>query len=95
MHIKTRSIQTGNVPAELAGQPIVNVWYDGHSIGLYRVNKVKVEERVIVLNHGAISFPVGTLLDVVDFLRLIPQIASSRLTTTVVENDPGGIQLAW
>jgi hypothetical protein len=59
------------------------------------VNKVKVEERVIVLNHGAISFPVGTLLDVVDFLRLIPQVASSRLSTTVVENDPGGIQLAW
>lgn len=95
MQIKTRSIQTGNVPAELAGLPIVNVWYDGRSIGLYRVNKVKAEERVMVLNHGAISFPVGTLLDVVDFQRLIPQAASSRLSTTVIENDPCGIQLAW
>jgi hypothetical protein len=94
MHIKTRSIQTGNVPAELAGLPIVNVWYDGRSIGLYRVNKVKAEERVMVLNHGAISFPVGTLLDVVDFQRLIPQ-AAARLSTTVVGNNPGGIQLAW
>ena len=93
MHIKTRSIQTGNVPAELAGLPIVNVWHDGHSIGLYRVSKV--EERAMVLNHGAISFPVGTLLDVVDFQRLIPHAVSPRLSTTVVENNPGGIQLAW
>ena len=93
MHIKTRSIQTGNVPAELTGLPIVNVWHDGHSIGLYRVSKV--EERAMVLNHGAISFPVGTLLDVVDFQRLIPHAVSSRLSTTVVGNNPGGIQLAW
>jgi hypothetical protein len=93
MHIKTRSIQTGNVPAELAGLHIVNVWHDGHSIGLYRVSKV--EERAMVLNHGAISFPVGTLLDVVDFQRLIPHAVSSRLSTTVVGNNPGGIQLAW
>lgn len=93
MHIKTRPIQTGNVPAELAGLSIVNVWHGGHSIGLYRVSKV--EERAMVLNHGAISFPVGTLLDVVDFQRLIPHAVSPRLSTTVVGNNPGGIQLAW
>ena len=70
-HTRTRSIQTGNVPAVVAGLPIVNVWYGGQSIGLYRVKQV--DERAMVLNHGAISFPVGTLLDVVDFQRLIPQ----------------------
>jgi len=92
-HINTRSIQTGNVPAEVAGLPIVNIWYGGHSIGLYRVNKV--EERAMLLNHGAISFPVGTQLDIVDFQRLIPHAASPRLSTTVVENNLSGIQLAW
>jgi hypothetical protein len=38
--------------------------------------------------------PGRTLLDVVDFQRLIPQ-AAARLSTTVVGNNPGGIQLAW
>jgi len=92
-HTHARSIQTGNVPAEVAGLPIVNIWYGGHSIGLYRVNKI--EERAIMLKHGAISFPVGTPLDVVDFQRLIPHATSSRLSTTVVDNNRSGIQLAW
>lgn len=91
--INTRSIQTGNVPIEVAGLPIVNVWYGGHSIGLYRVNRI--EERAMVLRHGAISFPVGTLLDVVDFQHLIPHAASPRLSTRVVDNSRSGIQLAW
>lgn len=90
---RARSIQTGNVPAAVAGLPIVNVWYGGYSIGLYRVKQV--DERVMVLNHGAISFPVGTLLDVVDFQHLIPNARSPRLSTTVVDNSRGGIRLAW
>lgn len=92
-HTKTSAIQTGNVPAGVAGLPIVNVWYGGQSIGLYRVKQV--DERAMVLNHGAISFPVGTLLDVVDFQRLIPNSASLRLSTTVVDNNRSGIRLAW
>ena len=88
-----RSIQTGEVPALVAGLPIVNVWYDGQSIGLYRVKHVN--ERAMVLKHGVISFPVGTLLDVVDFQRLIPNSASGRVSTTVVDNNRNGIRLVW
>lgn len=89
----TRSTQTGNVPTNVTGLPIVNVWYGGRSIGLYRVNRI--DERVLVLNHGGISFPVGTLLDVVDFQRLVPSAASSRLSTQVVDNNRSGIHLTW
>jgi len=92
-HTKASAIQTGNVPSNVAGLPIVNVWYGGQSIGLYRVKQV--DERAMVLNHGAISFPVGTLLDVGDFQRLIPNSASLRLSTTVVDNNRSGIRLAW
>jgi len=91
--ITARSIQTGNVPEVVAGMPIVNVWYRGRSIGLYRVRQV--HERAMVLKHGAISFPVGTPLDVVDFQSLVPNSASFRLSATVVENDREGIRLAW
>ena len=89
----TRSIQTGEVPALVAGLPIVNVWYGGQSIGLYRVKQV--DERAMVLKHGAISFPVGTPLDVVDFQRLIPNSASLRVSTMVVDNTLHGIRLVW
>jgi hypothetical protein len=92
-HISARSIQTGDVPSALAGLPIVNVWYRGQSIGLYRVERV--DERAMVLKHGVISFPVGTPLDVVDFQRLIPNSVSPRLSTTVVDNNRSGIRLAW
>jgi hypothetical protein len=92
-HTRARSIQTSEGPAKVARLPIVNIWYGGRSIGLYRVSKV--EERTILLNHGGISFPVGTLLDVVDFQRLIPHAVSQRLSTTVVDNNRNGIQLAW
>ena len=88
-----RSTQTGNVPANVAGLPIVNVWYGGRSIGLYRVKRV--DERALLLNHGGISFPVGTRLDVVDFQRLVPNSGSTRLSTEVVGNTRSGIRLAW
>lgn len=88
-----RSIQTGELPHVVAGMPVVNVWYGGRSIGLYRVRAV--DDRAMVLKHGAISFPVGTALDVVDFQNLVPNGAAFRLSTTVVENDRSGIRLAW
>ena len=91
--IKPRSTQTGDVPSVLAGLPIVSVWYDGHSIGLYRVKQV--DERTMVLKHGVISFPIGTPLDIVDFQRLLPNPVYTRLSTTVVDNNCSGIRVAW
>ena len=88
-----RSIQAGGVPWTLAGLPIVNVWCGGQSIGLYRVDQVG--ERVMVLKRGVISFPVGTLLDIVDFQRLIPNASTRRVSTTVVDHNCSGIRLAW
>ncbi len=88
-----RSIQTGNVPTVVAGLPIVNVWRGGQSIGLYHVKQI--DERAIVLNPGSITFAIGTLLEVVDFQRLIPDSAGRRLSTTVVDTGGNGIQLAW
>ncbi len=92
-HLNTRSAQTGNVPSNVAGLPIVNVWYGGRSIGLYRVNRI--DERALVLSHGGISFPVGTRLEIVDFQRLVPNAGASRLSTQVVDNNRSGIRLAW
>lgn len=88
-----RSMQTGELPAVVAGMPIVNVWYAGRSIGLYRV--IDVEPRAMLLKHGAISFPVGTPLEVVDFQRLLPEATDRRVSTTVVDNDRSGIRLSW
>jgi hypothetical protein len=56
---------------------------------------MRIDERAMVLKHGAISFPVGTLLDIVDFQRLVPHSAFPRLSTTVVDNTCNGIRLAW
>ena len=91
--ISARSVQTGNVPNVVAGLPIVNVWYGGRSIGLYRVKEVA--ERGIVLNHGGLFLPVCTLLDIVEFQRLLPDSPYQRLSTTVVDNNYSGIRLAW
>jgi hypothetical protein len=93
-HMKAKSARAGSVPSAMAGGlPIVNVWYNGHSIGLYRVKQV--DARAMVLKHGAISFPVGTLLDVVDFQRLLPTPTPPRLNATVVDNNRSGIRLSW
>lgn len=88
-----RSIQTGNLPAVVAGLPIVNVWHGGRSIGLYHVKRI--DGRAIVLKPGSIAFTLGTLLEVVDFQHLIPDAAGRRLSATVVETGWSGIQLAW
>lgn len=93
LHTNVGSVQTGNTPSAMAEHPIVHVWYRGQRIGLYRVKQV--DERAMVLNHGGISFPVGTLLDIVDFQRLVSNSATTCLNTTVVENNLSGIRLAW
>jgi hypothetical protein len=47
------------------------------------------------LNHGGISFPVGTRLDVEDIQHLFPLAISPHRTATVIGNTPCGLDLAW
>jgi hypothetical protein len=89
----TKSSRAGLIPSALTGLAVVAVSDGGRNYGLYRVKQV--EARTIVLGHGAISFPVGTHLDVEDFKYQVPNSASFRQRTTVVENGRDGIRLVW
>jgi hypothetical protein len=91
--IEAKASRTGQIPPALAGLAVVAVSDGGRNYGLYRVKQV--EARTIVLGHGAISFPVGMHLDIVDFKYQIPTPASFRQRTTVVENGRDGIRLVW
>jgi hypothetical protein len=70
--------------------PFVSLRMQGRKAGLYRVRAIRSEG--MLLSHGAISFPVGTWLDVEDFLGIVPGEASQA---RVVANDPRGVELAW
>jgi hypothetical protein len=72
---------------------IVGVRHRGRKIGLYRVRRV--DDAMIVLSHGVISFPVGTRLVLEDFQGLIPGAPRGCLSTVVVGNDLNGISLTW
>lgn len=73
---------------------LVAVRYGGHRIGLYQVKQVG--EAGMLLNHGGISFPVGTRLDVEEDLQPIaPDAIPSLRSATVVGNTPSGLRLAW
>jgi len=61
--------------------------------GLYRVKQI--ETRTVLLSHGAISFPVGTHLDIEDFKYEEPNRTSFSQRATVVENGHDGIRLFW
>ena len=91
--IAKKSPRTGHVPAALNGLVVVAISDGGRNYGLYRVKHV--EARTMVLGHGAISFPVGTHLDVEDFKYQIPNPASFQQRATVVENGRDGIRLVW
>ncbi len=91
--IQTKSPQTKHVPATWTGLAVVAISDAGRSFGLYRVKQVN--DRAMVLGHGAISFPVGMQLDIEDFQYLPPSLASFNQRATVVENNPGGIRLVW
>jgi hypothetical protein len=91
--IAAKSSHTGHVPSALTGLAVVAVSDGGRNYGLYHVKQV--ETRTIVLGHGAISFPVGMHLDIEDFKYLVPNPASFRQRTTVVENGRDGIRLVW
>jgi hypothetical protein len=62
----------------------------GHQAGLYRVRQVMQEG--VLLSHGAISFPVGTTLDVESAQGVMP---GAWLTARVVANDQRGLSLVW
>jgi len=69
----------------------VSLRMQGRRAGLYRVQAVM--SKGMLLSHGAISFPVGTWLDVEDVLGIVP----GRLINhaRVVANDPRGVRLVW
>jgi hypothetical protein len=85
--------RTGVLPDLAMGRRIVTLRYGGRRIGLYRVKPVG--EVGMLLNHGGISFPVGTRLDVEDFSRSESEVRPSLKMATVVDNTPGGLRLAW
>ena len=81
------------LPLALVGLTIVAVSDGDRNFGLYRVKHA--EARTLVLGHGAISFPVGTHLDVEDFKYQMPTHASFQQRATVVSNDHAGLRLVW
>lgn len=90
---ESKSIAVGYTPRALAGLTIVAISDGARSFGLYRVKQI--DQRTMVLSHGAISFPVGTLLDVEDYQYCPPNPASFHQRATVTENNHEGIRLVW
>jgi hypothetical protein len=88
-----RSAPTPKCPVELHGLVVVALSDGTHNYGLYRVKQV--ETRTMLLSHGAISFPVGTHLDIEDFKYAEPNRTSFNQRATVVENGHDGIRLVW
>ena len=73
-----------------AEKPVVSVLMQGRKAGLYRV--LQVMREGMLLSHGAISFPVGTRLDIDGALH---SMAGGQRSYQVVSNDPQGVRLAW
>ncbi len=73
-----------------AAKPVVSVLMQGRKAGLYRV--LQVMREGMLLSHGAISFPVGTRLDIDGTLH---STAGGQRSYQVVSNDPHGVRLAW
>lgn len=70
--------------------PLVSVRMQGRKAGLYRIKQVMREG--MLLSHGAISFPVGTRLDIEDIQEIAPAM---RHSAQVVANDGQGVHLTW
>jgi hypothetical protein len=68
----------------------VSVRMQGRKAGLYRIKEVMREG--VLLSHGAISFPVGTRLDIEEMHGIVP---GARQSGRVVANDQRGVSLAW
>jgi hypothetical protein len=69
---------------------LVSVRMGGRKAGIYRVKRVMPEG--MLLSHGAISFPVGTQLDIEDIEGATP---GGRQHVRVMANDRQGLCLAW
>jgi hypothetical protein len=78
-----------------AAASFVSLRMQGRRAGLYRVQAFM--PKGMLLSHGAISFPVGTRLDVEDVLGIVPGKTMQRAMNhaRVVANDPSGVRLAW
>jgi hypothetical protein len=68
----------------------VSIRMRGRNAGLYRVKQVM--PGGMLLSHGAISFPVGTQLDIDDIQGIVPGTWHSG---QVVGNDQSGWRIAW
>ena len=73
-----------------AEKPVVSVLMQGRKAGLYRV--LQVMREGMLLSHGAISFPVGTRLDIDGAWQ---SWSGGQRSYQVVANDPHGVRLAW
>lgn len=69
----------------------VSLRMHGRRAGLYRVRAVSPKD--MLLSHGAISFPVGTRLEVEDVLGIVAD--RPLQPARVVANDRSGVKLAW
>lgn len=69
---------------------VVSIRMRGRKAGLYRVKQFMFDG--MLLSHGAISFPVGTRLEIEDPHGLV---SGMRHCAQVVANDPNGVSLAW
>lgn len=76
--------------ATLPAISFVSLRMRGRKAGLYRVRAVMSEG--MLLSHGAISFPIGTRLDVEDVLGIVP---GGPNQARVVANDQRGVKLVW
>lgn len=91
MHVSQgRSAKTPDAPED---RRVVAIRFGGRRVGLYRVKQVGEVE--MLLNHGGISFPVGTRLDVGDFADPSSDVRPTWVQATVVDNTPSGLRLAW
>ncbi len=80
-------------PYRISNQSAVAIRHMGRKVGLYRVRRV--EDGMMVLSHGGISFPVGTRLFVEDMQGLIHGAPRGCFATRVVANDINGLSLVW
>jgi hypothetical protein len=69
--------------------PVVNVRYQGHTIGLYGIREVG--SKTVVLHPGPTSIPVGTQVLVEDLFGLIPGTHATMMPATVIRD--GGQRL--
>ncbi len=93
MTMHDSAVHSGNDMGPAPDRHVVALRYGGHRVGLYRVKQVG--EAGMLLNHGGISFPVGTQLDVEDFSCPVRDARAPTLRAVVVDNTPMGLRLVW